>query len=235
MTLLSFQCSEGSVDPGKVWKERIYWRKLSPDILLRLLSILCSILCQQSTACTSMHTAYLTLFDVSHQTCLSQHFGRRAKTTSSILRGYSCCPVKTSLSNTSSRRMLVVFLLYYHLIFISVPYFWLYKCLLQPNRCSQRLPKLSSPWRTWMQFSNQRRSVMRMDCRSHIRRRNKWGICLFIMRTGRWVSLLLQGNVATKPEQCLVCSFFLCLFALNMLSMSILCLSVLTCCKSLYS
>lgn len=123
VTLLSFQCSEGSVDPGKVRKERIYWRKLSSDILLRLLSILCSILCRQSSACISMQTAYLTLFDVSRQTCLSQHFGRRAKTRSSILRGYSCCPVKTSPSNTSSKRMLVVFLLYYHLIFISVPYF----------------------------------------------------------------------------------------------------------------
>lgn len=133
MTLISFQCSEGSVDPGKVWKERIYWRKLFPDILLRLLSILYSILCQQSSACISMHTAYLTLFDVSHQTCLSQHFGRRAKTTSSTLRGYSCCPVKTSPSNTSSRRMLVVFLLHYYLIFISVPYFWLQVSFFNPT------------------------------------------------------------------------------------------------------
>ena len=50
------------------------------------------------------------------QTCLSRHYGRRAKTTSSFLRGFSCCPAKTSPSDTSSKRMSVALLPVHHLL-----------------------------------------------------------------------------------------------------------------------
>lgn len=81
---------------------------------------------------------------------------------------------------------------------------------------SLRLPKLSSPWRTWMRFSNQRRSAILMGCRSHTCRGSEWGICLFITKTDRWAHLPLQGNRATRSEECLSCNaicFFVCLFS----------------------
>lgn len=51
-----------------------------------------------------------------NQTCLNPHYGRRAKTTSSFWKGSSCCPVKTSPSDTSLKRTWVVLLPNYRLV-----------------------------------------------------------------------------------------------------------------------
>lgn len=58
---------------------------------------------------------------------------------------------------------------------------------------SPRFPKLSSPWRTWMQCSSRRRSATLTACKSPTCMMNRWGICLFIMRMDTWVIYFLPG------------------------------------------
>lgn len=67
-----------------------------------------------------------------------------------------------------------------------------------------------------------------MGCRSHTCRGSEWGICLFITKTDRWAHLPLQGNRATRSEECLSCNaiLFFCLPVFNMFSLFLLCPSV---------
>ena len=77
---------------------------------------------------------------------------------------------------------------------------WVYLGYSQLSFCFQsfkiilslRLPKMSSAWRTWMQFSSQRSLVTLTVCRSPMCRTNVPGICLFTMRTDRWTHLFIS-------------------------------------------
>lgn len=75
-----------------------------------------------------------------NQTCLSQHYGRRAKTTSTFLKGSSCCPGKTSPSDTSLKRMWVVDMFYEH-IQIMFLIFWTSSSMLSIKPTQSKAPK----------------------------------------------------------------------------------------------
>lgn len=128
------------------------------------------------------------------QGCLSQRCGRKARTRSSSWRGPSCCPRKTSLSDTLWERMWVILLPFtahcFMIKFELHTHTFSFLSSKIPHQCvplnSLRCRKRSSTWRTWMQFSSQRRSAMLTACRSPTCRRNGLEICLFTMKTGRW-------------------------------------------------
>lgn len=127
------------------------------------------------------------------QTCLRQHCGRRAKTTSSFWKGFSSFLEKTSPSSISSKKMWGA-LFFSNIIIFSLNFISWRTCLYNPWSFDQsvRFPKLSSPWRIWMQFFSQRKSLTLMDYRFHTCRRNAPGICLCIMKVDRWATCFIS-------------------------------------------